>query len=59
MELYPREEIECISKHINTKTPEEVAKYLDVFFHKMDTLNDYAKIRKNLDKAETWHDFKK
>ena len=59
LELYPREEVENISRHIVTKTPEEVTKYLDVFYLKMDTLTDYIKIRRNLDKAETLHDFKK
>ena len=59
LELYPREETVNIAKHISTKTPEQVKKYLDVFFRKMDTLTDYVKIRRNLDKAESLHDFKK
>jgi len=35
-----------ISKHLDgTKSPEEVAKYAQVFFQKMNTLNDYEKIQ--------------
>ena len=59
LELYPREQTENIAQHIGTKTKEEVEKYLDVFFNKLETLTDYVKIRKNLDKAEAQHDFKR
>ena len=59
LELYPREQVENIAMHIGTKTPEEVTRYLEVFYLKQDTLTDYAKIKKNLDKAENNHDFKK
>jgi exonuclease III len=30
-----------------------------VFFNKLETLTDFVKIRKNLDKAEAQHDFKR
>ena len=36
-----------------------MAAYLDVFFEKLDTLNDYEKIKRNLEKAEAMHSFKR
>lgn len=59
LELYPREECEPISNHIGTKSPEEVEKYLKVFFEKVETLNDFASIKKKLDRADAVHSFKR
>lgn len=44
---------------MGTKTAEEVERYLDVFFKQMDTLADYEKIKRNLERAESMHSFKK
>jgi hypothetical protein len=44
---------------VGTKTAEEVERYLDVFFKQMDTLADYEKIKRNLERAESMHSFKK
>lgn len=59
LEIYPREMTSKIAKHVGTKTSEEVLKYLDIFFKKMDTLNEYEKIKRNLQRAESLHSFKK
>lgn len=48
-----------IAKHIGTKTADEVQKYLETFFKKMDTLTEYEKIKRNLERAESLHSFKK
>ncbi len=57
--MHPREECEAIANHIGTKTAEEVENYLKVFFEKIETLNDYANIKKKLDKADAVHSFKR
>lgn len=44
---------------MGTKTSDEVTQYLDVFFRKLHTLNDYEKIKRNLDRAHSLHSFKK
>jgi len=44
---------------VGTKTAGEVKKYLNVFFNKLDTLNDYTNIKKKLDRAEAVHSFKR
>jgi len=55
LELYPREEIDSISNHIGTKIPEEVEKYLKIFFEKIESLTDYTNIKKKLDRADAVH----
>lgn len=52
LEMYAPNDSENIAKHVGTKTPEEVAKYSDVFVRQLDTLADADKIRKNMEKAE-------
>ena len=52
LELYPREECENIAAHVGSKDAAEVERYLKVFFEKVETLNDYANIKKKLDRAE-------
>ena len=59
LELYPREEASAIADHIGTKTPDEVEKYLKVFFERIETLNDYSNIKKKLIKADAVHSFKR
>lgn len=59
LELYPREECEAIANHIGSKTAKEVSDYLKVFFEKVETLNDYANIKKKLDRANAVHSFKR
>ena len=59
LETYPREMTTEIANHVGTKTPEEVEKYLEVFFKQMDTLADFEKIKKNLERADSMHSFKK
>lgn len=36
LEMYPKEMISQITKHVGTKTVDEVQKYMDVFYKKMD-----------------------
>lgn len=48
-----------IANHVGTKTPEEVERYLEVFFKQMDSLADYEKIKKTLERANSMHSFKK
>jgi SWI/SNF-related matrix-associated actin-dependent regulator of chromatin subfamily A member 5 len=59
LETYPREMTVEIANHVGTKTPEEVEKYLDVFFKQMESLSDYEKIKRTLERAESMHSFKK
>ena len=45
LELYATDDYKNISKHLeNTKTPEQVQRYAEVFFERINTLNDSAKI---------------
>ena len=59
LELYPREECENIASHVGSKDAAEVERYLKVFFEKVETLNDYANIKKKLDRANASHSFKR
>ena len=52
LELYATNDFINISKHMeNIKTPQEVEEYAQIFFSKVDTLNDADKIKAKINKA--------
>lgn len=44
---------------MGTKTPDEVRKYLQVFFERMQDLNDFASLKRKLERANVTHSFRK
>jgi len=59
LDLFPREDTESISRHVGTKTPEQIIEYMERFFENKSMLTDADKITKNIEKAEKGHSFKR
>jgi SWI/SNF-related matrix-associated actin-dependent regulator of chromatin subfamily A member 5 len=51
-ELYGKQDFQLISEIIGTKTPEEVERYAQVFWARIDELSDKERILKNIEKRE-------
>mmetsp|Transcript_19503 Transcript_19503/g.14189 ORF Transcript_19503/g.14189 Transcript_19503/m.14189 type:complete len:133 (+) Transcript_19503:652-1050(+) len=56
--MFAKDDYESICGHVQTKSLDEIKRYAEVFFEKIDSLNDCEKIRKNMEKAEKTLSFK-